>query len=185
MLASSLPALEEDVGFPIFIRGGRNGVFPTSPSDLAPVEIIGRTGRIIEHVDRALEAKLEEFQISRASFDVLVALRRNGKPYQLTQRELMRSPLPYLRKHESQDRLSGEARFCGAETGYRRSAIVFVKLTRKGIALLEVLIPEHFEVMWMKLNLSLQVRPYSLLGAIGRLLGNHYAGAPRSEFVDT
>lgn len=69
------------------------------------------------------------------------------------------------------------------DTDDRRS--VFVKLTPKGIALLEVLIPEHFEVMWMKLNLSLQVRPYSLLGAIGRLLGNHYAGAPRSEFVDT
>lgn len=131
-VSQQVRALEEDVGFPIFIRGGRNGVFPTSPSDLAPVEIIGRTGRIIEHVDRALEAKLEEFQISRASFDVLVALRRNGKPYQLTQRELMRSPLPYLRKHESQDRLSGEARFCGAETGYRRSAIRLCKTYPKG-----------------------------------------------------
>src|SRR6202453_4239037 len=59
--------------------------------DLAPVEIIGRAGRIMEHVDRAQEAKFEEFGISRASFDVLVALRRNGKPYRLTQRELMRS----------------------------------------------------------------------------------------------
>ncbi len=59
--------------------------------DLAPVEIIGRAGRIMEHVDRALEAKFEEFEISRASFDVLVALRRNGKPYTPTQRELMRS----------------------------------------------------------------------------------------------
>ena len=58
--------------------------------DLAPVEIIGRAGRIMEHIDRALEAKFEEFQISRASFDVLAALRRNGKPYKLTQRDLMR-----------------------------------------------------------------------------------------------
>src|SRR6202021_4126275 len=59
--------------------------------DLAPIEIIGRAGRIMEHVDRALEAKFEEFQISRASFDVLAALRRNGNPYKMTQRDLMRS----------------------------------------------------------------------------------------------
>lgn len=59
--------------------------------DLSPVEIIGRAGRIMQHVDRALEAKFEEFGISRASFDVLTARRRTGKPYRLTQTELMRN----------------------------------------------------------------------------------------------
>src|SRR5882724_3275148 len=61
--------------------------------DLAPVEIIGRAGRIMAYVDRALEAKFEEFGISRAAFDVLATLRRNGPPYKMTQRELMRSLL--------------------------------------------------------------------------------------------
>lgn len=113
--------------------------------DLAPVEIIGRAGRIMEHVDRALEAKFEEFQISRASFDVLVALRRNGKPYELTQRELMRSLFRTsgsmsLRIDALEKQGFVERR---PDSDDRRS--VFVRLTTKGMELLETLIPEHFE----------------------------------------
>jgi DNA-binding MarR family transcriptional regulator len=113
--------------------------------DLAPVEIIGRAGRIMEHVDRALEAKFEEFQISRASFDVLTALRRNGKPYRLTQRELMRSlfrtsgsmslRIDSLEKQGLVERTH--------DNDDRRS--VFVTLTPKGVELLEAAIPEHLE----------------------------------------
>jgi DNA-binding MarR family transcriptional regulator len=113
--------------------------------DLAPVEIIGRAGRIMEHVDRALEAKFEEFQISRASFDVLAALRRNGKPYKLTQRELMRSlfrtsgsmslRIDSLQKQGLVERTP--------DNDDRRS--VFVGLTPKGVKLLEAVIPEHLE----------------------------------------
>jgi len=113
--------------------------------DLAPVEIIGRAGRIMEHVDRALEAKFEEFEISRASFDVLVALRRNGKAYKLTQRELMRSlfrtsgsmslRIDSLQRQGLVDR--------EPDSDDRRS--VFVSLTPKGVRLLEALIPEHLE----------------------------------------
>jgi DNA-binding MarR family transcriptional regulator len=99
----------------------------------------------MEHVDRALEAKFEEFQISRASFDVLVALRRNGKPYELTQRELMRSlfrtsggmslRIDALQKQGLVERKP--------DNDDRRS--VFVRLTTKGVELLETLIPEHLE----------------------------------------
>ena len=113
--------------------------------DLAPVEIIGRAGRIMEHVDRALEAKFEEFQISRATFDVLAALRRNGKPYKLTQRELMRSlfrtsgsmslRIDSLQKQGLVERTP--------DSDDRRS--VFVSLTPKGVELLETVIPEHLE----------------------------------------
>ena len=61
--------------------------------DLTPVEIIGRMGRIMEYVDRALEAKFQEFGLSRASFDVLATLRREGPPYSLSQRDLTKSLL--------------------------------------------------------------------------------------------
>ena len=94
---------------------------------------------------KALEAKFEEFQISRASFDVLAALRRNGKPYKLTQRELMRSlfrtsgsmslRIDSLEKHGLVERTP--------DSDDRRS--VFVTLTPKGVDLLEVVIPEHLE----------------------------------------
>jgi DNA-binding MarR family transcriptional regulator len=113
--------------------------------DLAPVEIIGRAGRIMEHVDRALEAKFEEFQISRASFDVLAALRRSGKPYKLTQRDLMRS---LFRTSGSMSLRIDALQKLGLvkrspDNEDRRS--VFVTLTAKGVDLLETVIPAHLE----------------------------------------
>ncbi len=105
----------------------------------------------MEHIDCALEAKFEEFQISRASFDVLAALRRSGggggqgKPYKLTQRDLMRSlfrtsgsmslRIDSLQKQRLVER--------SPDNEDRRS--VFVTLTPKGVDLLETVIPEHLE----------------------------------------
>ena len=111
--------------------------------DLTPVEIIGRAGRVMEYVDRSLETKFEEFGTSRASFDVLATLRRNGPPYKMTQRDLMRS---LLRTSGSislridaleQEGLVGRQQ----DSDDRRS--VFVILTAKGSRLLEAIIPEH------------------------------------------
>jgi DNA-binding MarR family transcriptional regulator len=111
--------------------------------DLAPVEIIGRTGRIMEHVDRALEAKFEEFGISRATFDVLAALRRNGPPYRMTQRELMRSLLrtsgSMSLRIDTLEREGLVTRSPGEDD--RRS--VFVTLAPKGSSLLDEVVPEH------------------------------------------
>jgi DNA-binding MarR family transcriptional regulator len=111
--------------------------------DLAPVEIIGRTGRIMEYVDRALEAKLEEFGISRAIFDVLAALKRNGSPFRMTQRDLMRSLLRTSGSISLRiDLLEREGLVTRlADQDDRR--LVFVTLTSKGVGLLEEVIPEH------------------------------------------
>jgi DNA-binding MarR family transcriptional regulator len=111
--------------------------------DLGPVGIIGRTGRIMEYVDRALEGKFEEFGISRATFDVLAALKRNGPPFQLSQRDLTRS---LLRTSGSMslriDALESEGLVTRAQDQEDRRSI-FVTLTSKGSALLERIIPEH------------------------------------------
>jgi DNA-binding MarR family transcriptional regulator len=111
--------------------------------DLAPVEIIGRAGRIMEFVDRALESKFEEFGISRATFDVLATLRRNGPPYKMTQRDLMRSLLRTsgsmslrIASLENQNLVTRQA-----VEDDRRS--VFVILTSKGSKLLDAIIPGH------------------------------------------
>jgi DNA-binding MarR family transcriptional regulator len=76
---------------------------------------------------------------------VLVALRRNGKPYELTQRELMRSlfrtsgsmslRIDFLEKQGLVERRP--------DKDDRRS--VFVRLTGKGEELLEAVIPEHLD----------------------------------------
>ena len=111
--------------------------------DLAPVEIIGRAGRIMEYVDHALEAKFEEFGISRASFDVLATLRRGGAPYRMPQRELMRG---LLRTSGSMslriDALEREGYVSRSQDSEDRRS-VFVTLTPKGISLLEKVIPVH------------------------------------------
>lgn len=111
--------------------------------DLSPVEIIGRTGRIMEYVDRGLEAKFEEFGISRATFDVLATLRRGGPPYRMTQRDLMRS---LLRTSGSMslriDRLKKEGLVTQSQDQEDRRS-VFVALAPKGFKLLEEVIPEH------------------------------------------
>lgn len=115
----------------------------SSRFNLEPVHIIGRAGRVMEYVDRALEAKFEEFGISRATFEVLAALRRSGVPYRLTQRELMRS---LLRTSGSMslriDALEKDG-LVSREQDQNDRRSVFVTLTKKGLALLDQVVPEH------------------------------------------
>jgi DNA-binding MarR family transcriptional regulator len=111
--------------------------------DLAPVEIIGRAGRIMEYVDRALEAKFQEFGITRATFDVLATLRRGGRPYRMPQRDLMRRLLrtsgSMSLRIDALEREGLVSRLPDKED--RRS--VFVALAPKGLSLIEKVIPEH------------------------------------------
>lgn len=111
--------------------------------NLAPVEIIGRAARIMEHVDRALESKFEEWGITRASFDVLATLRRSGPPYRLLQRELMwqlmRTSGSISLRIDALERDGLVQRKLNEED--RRTTEVV--LTAAGHKLLEKVIPEH------------------------------------------
>jgi DNA-binding MarR family transcriptional regulator len=111
--------------------------------DLSPVEIIGRAGRIMAYVDRALETKFEEFGISRATFDVLATLRRNGPPYKMTQRDLMRSLLRTSGSMSLRIDALERAGFVRREQVEDDRRSVFVILTEKGSSLLDTVIPEH------------------------------------------
>jgi DNA-binding MarR family transcriptional regulator len=111
--------------------------------DLAPVEIIGRAGRIMEYVDRALEAKFEEFGISRATFDVLATLRRSGPPYRMTQRDLMRRLMRTSGSMSLRIDTLEKGRLVTRSPGQEDRRSVFVTLTQKGSSLLEKAIPEH------------------------------------------
>jgi DNA-binding MarR family transcriptional regulator len=111
--------------------------------DLAPVHIIGRVGRICEYIDRALEAKFAEFDITRASFDVLATLKRTGPPYRLSQRELMNSLMrtsgSISVRIDAMERQGLVTREPDAED--RRTSLV--ALTKKGMDLLDKIVPEH------------------------------------------
>ncbi len=51
--------------------------------DLAPVEVFSRVGRLSRLLDKARREAFSAHRIETWEFDVLAALRRAGRPYQL------------------------------------------------------------------------------------------------------
>jgi DNA-binding MarR family transcriptional regulator len=111
--------------------------------DLSPVELIGRAGRIMEYVDRGLEAKFEEFGISRAIFDVMAALKRNGAPFRMSQRDLMRNLMRTSGSISLRIDLLEREGFVTRTPDVDDRRVIFVTLTTKGANLLEEVIPAH------------------------------------------
>jgi len=66
-ISQQVRALEEDVGFPIFIRGGRNGVSPTPPGEL-----------ILSWASRVVAERREVFAMARAIYNNQVPPLRLG-----------------------------------------------------------------------------------------------------------
>jgi DNA-binding MarR family transcriptional regulator len=56
--------------------------------DVSPMAVIGRISRTARKVDLVLAATFARYDLDSASFDVLATLRRSGKPYMLSPREL-------------------------------------------------------------------------------------------------
>lgn len=64
-----------------------------SDLDLAPVEVFSRLTRLAKRLDLARREAFVEHNIEPWEFDVLAALRRSGRPYQLTPGALIRETL--------------------------------------------------------------------------------------------
>jgi DNA-binding MarR family transcriptional regulator len=64
-----------------------------SDLDLAPVEVFSRISRLARLLDKARREAFSAHRIEPWEFDVLAALRRAGKPYQLTPGALIRQTL--------------------------------------------------------------------------------------------
>ena len=64
-----------------------------SDLDLTPVEVFSRISRLARLLDRARRAAFSAQMIEPWEFDVLAALRRAGKPYQLTPGALLRQTM--------------------------------------------------------------------------------------------
>lgn len=61
--------------------------------DLTPVEVFSRISRLARHLDLARREAFSSHEIEPWEFDVLAALRRAGKPYQLTPGRLIRETM--------------------------------------------------------------------------------------------
>ncbi|HEY0260797.1 MAG TPA: MarR family transcriptional regulator [Lacisediminihabitans sp.] len=61
--------------------------------DFAPLQVLSRVGRLSKHLDRARRAAFTASGLEYWEFDVLSALRRAGKPYQLSPKALLQQTL--------------------------------------------------------------------------------------------
>lgn len=64
-----------------------------SDLDLAPVEVFSRISRLARLLDRARREAFSSHEIETWEFDVLSALRRAGRPYQLSPGALLRQTM--------------------------------------------------------------------------------------------
>jgi DNA-binding MarR family transcriptional regulator len=61
--------------------------------DVAPLQVLSRVSRLARHLDRARRAAFAAQGLESWEFDVLSALRREGRPYQLSPGALLRATL--------------------------------------------------------------------------------------------
>jgi len=61
--------------------------------DTSPMAVVGRLSRLSRQIDRELERTFNRHDLDAASFDVLATLRRAGRPYTLSPRDLSASSM--------------------------------------------------------------------------------------------
>ena len=59
--------------------------------DVSPMEVLSRVTRLARHLDRHRSAAFGAHDLESWEFDVLSALRRSGRPYQLSPKALLRA----------------------------------------------------------------------------------------------
>jgi len=111
--------------------------------DTAPAAIIGRIGRLRWHFDAGLERTFRRYGLTRATFDVLAALRRSGRPYRLPQKEVMDALMRTSGTTSFRiDRLES-AGLVRRDPDPDDGRGVLVTLTKKGLRLIDVVAPAH------------------------------------------
>jgi DNA-binding MarR family transcriptional regulator len=113
--------------------------------DTSPIAVIARLGRAAAYVSAGIDARLQEFGLSRASWDVLASLRRSGPPHRLSPTQLyvglMRTSgtiTHRLRRLESQGLITRVPDPDDARG-------LLVELTQPGLALVDRIGPLHLE----------------------------------------
>lgn len=111
--------------------------------DVEPMGLLGRLARLSTYLGREVEKTFSELGLSSASFDVLAALRRSGKPYRLSPGDLlaktmitsgtMTNRIDQLEKAELVERLTNP--------DDRRSVLIALK--PEGLALVERAVTAH------------------------------------------
>ncbi len=111
--------------------------------DLSPVALIARLGRATAYIEAGLNVRLEDFGLTRASWDVLASLRRSGSPHRLSPTqlylELMRTSGAMTHRLAGLERAGLISRVRDLEDGRG----LLVELTSEGLALVDQVAPAH------------------------------------------
>jgi DNA-binding MarR family transcriptional regulator len=111
--------------------------------DTAPVAVIARLGRATAYIDASVNARLAEFGLNRAAWDVLASLRRNEPAHRLSPTQLyvalMRSSGAITHRLHRLERAGLVKRIPDPHDARG----MLVELTAKGTALVDRVAPLH------------------------------------------
>ena len=111
--------------------------------DVRPMAVVSRVSRLARHFDRLLKPPFADAGVEAWEFDVLATLRRAGKPYRMSVGALMRTLLVTSGAMTNRiDRLEA-AGWVVRERDPADRRGVLVRLTTKGVRLVDRLLAEH------------------------------------------
>jgi len=145
--------------------------------DVSPLEVLSRVSRLARHLDRARRAAFARHGLELWEFDVLTALRRKGKPYQLSPGELLAATFVTSGTMTNRiDRLEAKRLVRRLpDPGDRRG--VHVRLTPRGRAIVDAAFADLLEVERQLLSV-LTVRQRESLAALLRELITPFDNKP-------
>ncbi|MGH9214217.1 MAG: MarR family winged helix-turn-helix transcriptional regulator [Acidimicrobiales bacterium] len=110
--------------------------------DVSPIGVIGRVSRLSRLLDRRLAENFARYGIENWMYDVIATLRRQGEPYELTAGDLVRQTMVTTGAITNRiDRLEQRGLVERGRADDRRKVIV--RLTRRGLDLVETVVDSH------------------------------------------
>ena len=113
--------------------------------DVGPMALIGRLGRLREHISRKQEKVFAAFGLNSAGFDVLATLRRHGAPHALSPGALMDSMMITSGTVTNRIDQLEKAGLVSRETNPEDRRGMIVKLTPEGLKLINAAVAAHVE----------------------------------------
>jgi DNA-binding MarR family transcriptional regulator len=138
--------------------------------DFSSMGVIARISLAERLIDEQLKTACSEFGLERWGFDVLVTLRRSGKPYQLTPTELYSSLLRTSGAMTNRiDRLE-QAGFVVRRQDPSDRRGTLVSLTAKGLKTIDAAVDEHVILEKRMVSLLSQADRKTLSGLLKRFV---------------